>query len=376
MRVAVITFFQSQDNYGQLLQCYALQNTLRKLGHKPYLIRYGFHQEFFHWLKKKNIITKRGRSNTLHQIIQFVNPQKEVLDRGFDAFRKKYLTKSLRCYNSLAELQQHPPKASCYITGSDQVWAQLLSNDNNRCFFLDFGSDDVRRISYAPSFAMDYYPQELKAKLSDQLKRFNAISVREQSGVAICEDVGYEAKLVLDPTLLLTVSDYEHVLDRPNKSLFCFIYHVNVISKEELHWDAFCEYNKTYGYQSVASFANPLKGENMEILDGADYVYPTIGEWLGYIKHSEYVLTSSFHGLVFSVLFHRPFVVCLRKESMFAGNDRVMTLLRMLHLEERVAKEGVKPDEILARPIDWNMVDLELDGYRKTSLNYLRNNLC
>jgi len=340
MRIAVITFFQSQDNYGQLLQCFALQNTLRKLGHKPYLIRYGFHQEFFHWFKKKNLLTKRGRNNTWCQIMRLIYPKKNTLDRKFDAFRKNYLVKSWRCYNSLVELQRHPPKARCYITGSDQVWAQLLSSDNNRSFFLDFGSAEVKRISYAPSFAMDNYPQELKGKLSEQLKRFDAISVREQSGVRICEDVGYEAELVLDPTLLLTVPDYERVMDMPCESRFCFIYHVNVTSKEELHWDAFCEYNKASGYRSIASFANPSEKVDMEILDGAEYVYPTIGEWLGYVKQSEYVLTSSFHGLAFSVLFHKPFVVCLRKESMFAGNDRVMTLLRTLHLENRVVNEA------------------------------------
>lgn len=375
MRIAVITFFQSQNNYGQLLQCFALQNTLRKLGYKPYLIRYGFHQEFFHWFKKKNLLTKRGRNKTWHQIIRFINPKKDVLDRGFDAFRKKYLMKSFRRYNSLVELQRHPPKANCYIVGSDQVWAQLLSDDNNRSFFLDFGSDDIRRISYAASFSMDNYPQELKGKLSEQLKRFDAISVREQSGVRICEDVGFEAKLVLDPTLLLTVSDYENMMDSPSESKFCFIYHVNVISKEELYWDAFCDYNKALGYKSIATFANPSENFDMEFLDGAEYIYPTIGKWLGYIKQSEYVLTSSFHGLVFSVLFHRPFVVCLRKESMFAGNDRMLTLLRILHLEDRIAREGFRPDEILTKSIDWRSVDLALNQNREMSLNYLKFNI-
>ncbi len=375
MRIAVITFFQSQDNYGQLLQCFALQKVLREMGHRPFVIRYGFHQEFFHWFKRKNFLTKKGLKVTYHRIKELIWPSMAFCERGFDSFRNKHLIQSVRCYNSLAELQRNPPNADCYISGSDQVWAQLLSNDNNRSFFLDFGADNVRRISYAPSFAMNDYPQELKGRLSDQLKKFDAISVREQSGVRICESLGFDAKLVLDPTLLLEVSNYEQVMDKPAIFNYCFIYHVNVTSKEELYWDVFFEFNKNVGYQSIASFANPQDEVNMEFLDGAEYVYPSIEKWLGYISQSKYVLTSSFHGLVFSVLFHKPFVVCLRKESMFAGNDRVMTLLRMLQLEDRIMNDSVNPADILSKSIDWDAIDVTLNRNREESLRFLKTNL-
>ena len=108
----------------------------------------------------------------------------------------------------MTKIQQNPPQADCYITGSDQVWAQLLDNINNEGFFLNFGSSQIKRISYAASFAMTSYPQELKKKLKEKLSIFSAISVRESSGVEICKELGYNVSWVLDPTFLLEQSDY------------------------------------------------------------------------------------------------------------------------------------------------------------------------
>lgn len=375
MRIAVITFFQSQNNYGQLLQCYALQKVLRQLGHKPYLIRYGFHQKFFHWLKAENFFTNGGLHVSYHQFKKWLRSRKDTSERSFDTFREEHLIKSLRCYNSLAELQQHPPKARCYITGSDQVWAQLLSIGDNKSFFLDFGPQNVKRIAYAPSFALNDYPAELKGELAGQLKRFDAISVREQSGVRICKDLGYEASLVLDPTLLLTSEQYKKLMKESRESNYCFVYQVNVSSKEELYWDEFSDFNRKRGISSIATFANPMYDVDMEFLEGAQYIYPSIERWLGYIYGADYVLTSSFHGVVFSILFHKPFVVCLRKESMFAGNDRVITLLEMLNLSDRIICEGSAVEEIVMRPIDWENVDAVLWQKREESLNFLRKNL-
>lgn len=375
MRIAIITFFQSQDNYGQLLQCYALQQVLRIMGHKPYLIRYGFHQGYFHLLKKKNIFTKEGRKIMLRQLKTVLFPHKRVLDRGFDGFRKKHVTQSLRCYNNLAELQKNPPKADCYITGSDQVWAQMLSENDNRSFFLDFGLDHVKRIAYAPSFAVESYPEELKEKLAKQLERFDAVSVREQTGVSICRSVGFDATLVLDPTLLLMAQQYRTLIKEPKVGRYCFIYQVNVTAKEELWWDEFSSYNRGQGIKSIATFANPIEGVNMEILEGAEYIYPSIEEWLGLVREAEYILTSSFHGAVFSIIFHKPFVVCLRRDSMFAGNDRVLSLLEQLNLSDRIMQPDKSAAEIISKQIDWDAVDNRLKEKRKESIDFLKNSI-
>ncbi len=372
--VCVITFFQSQDNYGQLLQCYALQETLKKLGIISKVIRYGFHEKYFRWFVKQNFTTKLGIKGLIKKILR-IDKKKIQNDRGFDLFRRKYLRLTRNTYNNIEELQSKPPKADCYIAGSDQVWAQLLSNPNNRSFFLDFGNRNIKRISYAPSFAVKDYPDELKKTLRKNLSRFDAISVREKTGVDICNSVGYSAKLVLDPTLLLEKNDYERIAIVPKEKDYCFIYHVNIENASELEWPRFKEYNEINKIKSYATYANPIKGIDMRMMYGADYLYPSIQEWLGMIKNAKYVLTSSFHGVVFSIVFHVPFLVYLRTETLFAGNDRIITLLDELGLNDRIVNLDKNVIQLLTTNIDWDVVELKLRALRKDSISFLRDSL-
>ena len=376
-KFAVITFFQSQDNYGQLLQCFALQKILQKLGTSPCVIRYGFHRHYYHVLPWKVLLSKPGFYVLQKKIKSFYheNIRAKYPKRGFNRFRHNYINFTRRCYNSLEDLQRNPPKADIYITGSDQVWAQLISSYNNRSFFLDFGKNSVKRIAYAPSFALENYPKDLQDELRLLLDNFDAVSVREKTGVSICQKVGIHAQLVLDPTLLLTIDDYNFFSATATNNKYCFAYHVNISTSEELRWASVSKYNEQHGIRTYAAFANPHDNIDMEILVGAEYVYPTIPQWLGWIKKAEYVLTSSFHGIIFSIIFHVPFVVCLREESMYAGNDRVITLLSSLCLNNRILSSGASIDNILSKKIDWIEVDEKLSVLRIDSLAFLNNNL-
>ena len=125
MRIAVTTFFQSQTNYGQLLQAFALQQVLMRMGHFPYIIRYGFHKPFPLVLSTEPPQCCMDKLLSDKQVEVRKAGSKE--DRFFDEFRQRHLNLSENAYNHLEELQLMPPIAECYITGSDQVWAQLLS---------------------------------------------------------------------------------------------------------------------------------------------------------------------------------------------------------------------------------------------------------
>lgn len=379
-KVAVITFFQSKDNYGQLLQCYALQQALRELGGLPYVIRYGFHYYYIHWFRWQSFFTYSGLSNVLKELKRCCQEQwkPEYYKRRFGLFRREHISFSWRCYNSLEELQSHPPRADIYITGSDQVWAQLINHRDNRSFFLDFGAQKVKRIAYAPSFAMNSYPVNLCKDLKSLLANIDAISVRERTGIKICKKVGVDAKLVSDPTLLLTPINYERITENNTmKRKYCFAYHVNITTPKELYWDVFNKFNKERHLETYATYANPQKGINMKFLYGANYVYPTIQQWLGWVRNAEYVLTSSFHGVVFSILFHVPFIACLLKDSMFAGNDRIITLLEALGLERYIVyqREDIKMDILLSDIPDWNDIDAKIELLRKDSLSFLKQNI-
>ena len=375
MRIAVTTFFQSQTNYGQLLQAYALQQVLMQMGHYPFIIRYGFHEPLRPVLgiEYPQVSMDKLQCNT-H--IEAKTGDKD--DRHFNDFRYHHLNLSANAYNTLEEIQCHPPIADCYMTGSDQVWAQLLNRPDNGTFYLDFGYDDTLRVAYAPSFSLDAYPKEINSLLQSNLKRFDALSVREKTGVEICRNVGYEAKWVLDPTMLLDGDYYRQLAKEsqsPLPSNYMLIYHVNIKRGDLPCWDAVNSYNKAYNLKAVAVHANGEDQPDVEFIDEADYCYPCIQDWIRLIDNSQYVLTSSFHGMVFSVLLHKPFLISLRPDSMFAGNDRVFTILSALGLEERLATSEVDVAHVLSKPIDWKEVDYRIDLLRKESYDYLKGSL-
>lgn len=375
MIVATTTFFQSQTNYGQLLQAYALQQVLMKMGHYPYIIRYGFHEKLrpVHGIEFPQINKEKLQSN-LH--IKSIAGNKD--DRHFDDFRRQHINMSENAYNTLEELQCHPPIADCYLSGSDQVWAQLLDKQDNGTFFLDFGYSDTERIAYAPSFSLDAYPEHLHSLLKSNLERFDAISVREKSGVDICKKVGIEAKWVLDPTMLLNGDYYKQLAqesESPLPSNYMFVYHVNIKREDLPCWKSAIAYNNEHELKAIAVHANGEGQSDIEFLNEAEYYYPSIQDWIRLINNSQYVLTSSFHGMVFAILLHKPFIICLRPESMFAGNDRIFTILSTLGLEKQLATNDTDLSSLLAQPINWDDVDARIDQLREESLAFLETSL-
>ncbi|MBQ7461631.1 MAG: polysaccharide pyruvyl transferase family protein [Bacteroidaceae bacterium] len=376
MRIAVITFFQSQTNYGQLLQAFALQQILMRMGHFPYIIRYGFHENLPIVLTMDVPQKDNGKLLGEHQWQE--TEKGTAADRFFDKFREKHLNLSKNAYNNLRELQIVSPIADCYLVGSDQVWAQLLSYEGNRTFFLDFGPDDILRIAYAPSFSLSAYPEELNDVLSQNLERFQAISVREKTGVDICRKAGKEAKWVVDPTMLLSGDDYRLLGEESQTELlanYMLVYHVNVERKDFTCWNAFKQYNAEHGIRAVAVHANGENQLDVEFLEDAKYLYPTIQDWIRLIDGSQYVLTTSFHGMIFAILLHKPFFVLLRPESMFAGNDRILTILSELGLENFIVTDSMNFNEAMQRSICWEEVDKKLSVLRSSSITFLEEAL-
>lgn len=380
MKISIITFWQSLDNYGQILQCYALQEVLRLQCHQPELIRYGFHKYLLPSINYSRLYQKKEIHNFINHIkLNLYDTINNTDIRKFRKFKRKYIKSSIRTYNNLTDLQNNPPIADCYLAGSDQIWAQLISNKNNRSFFLDFGLKKTKRISYAASFAMDEYPNEIKEELKDLLSNFYKISVREPNGVIICNDIGIDAKLVLDPTLLLTGDHYKRIFKRYKgiPANYCFIYHVNVYQDNSLYWNIIKNYNEAHGFSSIATYGNGKNNFDMKILQGAEYVYPQIGEWLFMINHAKYVVTSSFHGVVFCILFHTPFIFCPLEKSKFSANDRISHLLEKLGLQNRIitSLNCESLNDFIYSFIDWEKVDTVIKTMRIHSLNFLIDSL-
>lgn len=364
MQIGVLTLWQSKDNYGQMLQCYALQQFLREKGHEPYLISYRFIKEERQYTSLWKMLLKVYAIYPLAYVFGLGRDKKKLADeefekychekkRNFDGFLKKYINLS-KTYNDLDDLQKNPPVADCYVVGSDQVWAQLLSKPENSAFFLDFGDEKTKRIAYAASFSMSEYPENLRTKLAENLSRLNAVSVRETQGIGICNSVGTKATKVVDPTLLLGTKAFENISAKKMKSnQYAFVYQLNISSPDEIRWTDARAYCSEKHWDMIAT-ASSGYFEGREILKGAKYVYPSISEWLSLIKHSEIVITTSFHGVVFSILFHKNFVYIPLKGAHSGGNARVLNLLSDLKIEEKSVSCGRTFNDAASFEIDYS----------------------
>ena len=376
MKIGVITFWQSEDNYGQQLQCWALQRFLKNEGHDVFLIRYDFANRIVgNGLKNavKRCLVYRFTKTILKRCCSFRTGYKS---RGFNKCRKENLTMSKRTYRSLLCLKKEPPFCDVYIAGSDQIWSQLLTIEENEVFYLNFGNKKTKRISYAPSFARNEYPETILPSLKKMLQNFDAVSVRDESSQRICQTVDIAAVKVLDPTLLLAKDEYfslgkETSFHQRNNDVF--IYSLNIDNPKAMRFDELKQLCVEYDMDCIATASGgyiPAK----EFLP-VKYVYPTIGEWISYIKNASFVVTPSFHGVVFCLIMHTPFVYIPLKGRFSGGNDRVFDLLRNLSLDSRILLDDISYKEIFLNPIDWQAVDVGIRRMQESSINFLLSSI-
>lgn len=332
---------QSSHNFGACLVTFALQNVIRKLGYKAEVI------DFRPW--SKNHVSSKQRKNL------------QKLGKAFESFRKKFLIRSRVCFNfdDLCELNS---RYDTFVVGSDQVWRYVYVVNYLSEFFLNFADDDKVLLSYAASFGVAYWEGDDKSvnEVSQALKRFQAISVREKSGEKICRDVfGVEAQHVLDPTLLLQASDYETIIDSvpsvahlKNKYVACMF-----LDNDE-------------NLEKICSWAQQKNFEVINICT-SDNIYRNVGEWLSLIKNAEYVITDSFHCVCFALIFHKAFL-CVKNRG--RGIERLKSLLESLNLMPHLVEE-LDGDLASKMAVNYKEVDTLLDAKKKTSFDFLIKSL-
>lgn len=381
MRIGIITYSDSKDNYGQVLQCWALQTVIKSLGHRPYLIRYKNIKA-----PRKGKITKKLLKILLvyPAIISIINKRKNLRlqrlialneernkQRKFIDFKNKYIQSFDREYFGVEELRDNPPVADCYITGSDQVWGGSLLNENTKAFFLDFGNPNIPRIAYAASFGTDKYSEDTSDILKMMLRPFTAISVREESGVSICKQCGKKAIMTLDPTLLVPRIDYERLLTDEKEDDYIFIYSLNVFDKKQVNWNNLRKYAKDNHLRIVVTQSSGyIVGD--EIFDGVEYRYASIEEWLSLIKHAKFVVTPSFHGIVFSYIFQTPFVFApILKGQYSQGNNRIYNLCSLLGINPIDASQGYNSS--IYSYYKWDIMEKNLNKHINKSMAFLNN---
>lgn len=345
MKIGIMTFWWSEDNYGQLLQCYALQKYLRDQGHDPYLIRYDPRNDYIKSPFRLRLVRACNPVllfNFLKQKRRFYLASKEQIhnNRGFELFRKIYIAQSETLYTSYKQLQEDPPQADMYIVGSDQVWnfnRQKLRNVINllHAYFLDFGPSTVKRVSYAASWSVTKLKNEIAQEIKPLLKKFSYVSVREKEGIELCRSLGVDAEWVCDPTLLLMPGVYRSEFTEKNFTKKCkpylFLYllgnECDCSIKDILFWAQ----NKNLDIVYITGNAN---------IDKYDKIYATIPEWLFLLDNAEYVITNSFHCCVFSSLFSKQFAAVPTKGAIKGMNTRLESLWELLKIEKRYLIDG------------------------------------
>lgn len=375
MKIGIVTFWTSNGNYGQLLQCWALQQQLKLMGHSPFLICY--HHPFISSKQYvKRIIKYLLVYPAIRNILQKRRQHNKNKLRNFDLFRRNNIIKSDVLYSSIKDLRENPPTADCYMTGSDQGWAQIINREENKAYFLDFGDVNKKRIAYAPSFAMDKYPQKYQLELRRLLSNYNYVSVREESGVRICENLGICAVKALDPTLLLNKEYYiNHLNIKKNQSSSIFVYSLNVENKDELRWGEIKKYADSKGVDYFVTIGDGLFRANEVFGDDVIYDYCSIEKWLENIYNAYAVITTSFHGVVFSIIMEKPFVFVPLKGRKERFNDRILDLLKEIGLQNRILSENTSFDNILSNDINWKMIKERIDKIRSKSISYLKSSL-
>ncbi len=356
MRIGIVTFF---GPYGGALQCYALQHILRSLGHDVKVINRK-------WGKFRPIEKQTWLQKIKHQLKEIVAPN------PFDKFYNQHY-EFTQPVTSNAILQEIGTKKyfDVIIAGSDQPWNPECISTMGHYFYLDWVSPDVKKYAYAVSYGKDYFPassEEIK-KIKTILQQYTAISVRESSGIKISQELfNVNAQQCLDPTLLLDGKNYNKIITdkRIKDKYICKFFLDNNPTKQNI----------------VISIAHKT---NLKIIDNNPviprnkflkfmYQPKSISTWLRNIRDAQYVITDSFHGTVFSILFHKQFISINNKKRGSARFESLLSslgLLYRLHEEEKVDTTSIIT--ILNKTINYDIIESKLSDMRTASLTYIRN---
>lgn len=357
-------------NYGATLQAFALQSYLESQGHEVEILDYRLPGMVrYEWFAKypplRGTIAKCVR--ILPFLIYIYYPLKRRSNlkwwgrkKAFDKFDKTYLHISVPTFRTIEEIRQFSPKADLYIAGSDQIWNTDMQNGLDEGYYLDFGSAETKRISYAASFGISEIPNELKSFVASHLRKFNKISVREATGLKILQDLGIDGIQVVDPVFLLSKREWMTRLDL----------------KETLK-DYIFLYDFTHDDQSIQSFALDLKKQSgLSLVSVNDYGETPYAnkqvnnagpkEFLQLLMNARYVVCNSFHATAFSLIFHKDFATfpLVRQRN----SSRMSDLLKSVGLIERL--KPVKT-ESLKHSFDWELVDSRLSRPIAMSKQYL-----
>lgn len=343
-KVGILSMYR-YPNYGAVLQCWALKNVCQQLGYDSQIINY------YPWGEQKFRLNKTWP----HKIIR----------RYFDL---KSFTNFINTYGNLTkfvashdEMMKNPPYEDIYISGADQIWNPEIVEEYLSSYLLDFVPQCSNRISYASSLG-GVTNTESEKVFKNELPKYSSISVREPGFVNELKKIsGKEVVDVCDPALLLSKDEYRKI---EKKKFFLPKRYIAVmkLKTDTLFDDAAIKLSKKTGLPLVGIFGDFRNGYDKTFLSLSPQ------QWLYVMRNADYVVTNSFHGAVFSIVFRTPFVSV---SSMWkAGNERITNLLQQTGLMKQYVNSIEAVDNIFS--VDYDACEDQINTYKNRSLNWLK----
>ena len=367
MRVGIVTFHNALS-YGAMLQAYALQQSIRGLEHEAIIIDYI--PNGIRWPSWWDRFLTKSFSGYIAKSNHY------KFSKVFAGFAQKHLNLSRR-FVTERDLKNANTYVDAFVCGSDQIWSPRnfeSTGEINRAFFLTFADLTKRLVAYAPSFGRTPDDSFIEA-VKPYLDRIESISVREESAARLLKDkLGRPVKCVCDPTVLLGRKGFDSMLSdgdaiAAGDYVFCFQLSY-CLPRDRQILNRICA--SIPNLKDVKIALRPLSYQEI-----GQNVIPTPDDWIRLIRDSRFVVTNSFHGTVFSLLYHRPFVSLGWKRQ--EKNTRMRELLTRIGLADRLVDTDSIDDERIAKlaegNIDWGYIDKELTSWRDSSIAYLANAL-
>lgn len=351
-KVGILTFHYSKYNFGAVLQAYSIQKLVALEGFDSYLIDF---KSPYGSLKSK-----------VWDVIM------DVLGANFNEFREEYLPNILEETNDEKKLRGLNKFLDGFIVGSDQVWRYVDKTENLYRYYFDFVDDEKPKIAYAASFGVDYWPddkEEVTRSVKKLAQRFDAVSVREESGVLLCEKYFNidDVISVLDPTMLLDKKYFDEIAN-PKK----------LLNKSYVAYMMLHNYKKNENFFKEICKKRDLKFLRMQgpmfYSSKMFYKYRKVSDWLAYIRDAEIVITDSFHTVVFSVLYKKNFLVI---SNPITGITRLKNLLEMIGHGNKFydsIDDIVNIDKVFKQP-DFDLINKVLNKEKEKSFRFLKKSL-
>jgi hypothetical protein len=386
MKIGIVSLYgwlKLWDNYGTLLQNFALQTFLQQRGHTTFWIRTRptpLVQSRSKQIYSKSLSSLRALLRLLATPLLGWSGSKRLADfnkrnpRHFEDFMARHVPTTPKEY-TIERLIDEPPDVDTLIVGSDQIW-----RDPTKLNFLDFGPRHVKRVAYAVSAPWTALDKDWLRTAIQFTPQLDAVSVREVEGLAVCKKllIG-DAAHVIDPVLLLEEMQYLNIVQQDGEERFFsrpFVlgYFVNINLIDQIPWEP------------IVGFASARKNELRVVpMQGAELVIPekyafapSPSAWINAFHKADCVVTNSYHGALFAIVMRKPFLVFLQCGAKSHENCRFTSALEPLGLDDRILAHSswhaITPNELdkqMSRSIDWAEVEIKLTKLKKTSMEFL-----